>query len=51
VALTLRALGGLRTDEIARAFLVPEPTMKRRAQGSSRCEIQNSLAMLEVCWD
>jgi RNA polymerase sigma-70 factor (ECF subfamily) len=30
VALTLRALGGLRTDEIARAFLVPEPTMKRR---------------------
>jgi predicted RNA polymerase sigma factor len=33
VALTFRALGGLRTDEIARAFLVPEPTMKRRAQG------------------
>jgi RNA polymerase sigma-70 factor (ECF subfamily) len=30
VALTLRALGGLRTDEIARAFLVPEETMKRR---------------------
>jgi predicted RNA polymerase sigma factor len=29
-----RALGGLRTDEIARAFLVPEPTMKRRAQGA-----------------
>jgi RNA polymerase sigma-70 factor, ECF subfamily len=26
VALTLRALGGLRTDEIARAFLVPEQT-------------------------
>jgi RNA polymerase sigma-70 factor, ECF subfamily len=24
VALTLRALGGLRTEEIARAFLVPE---------------------------
>jgi RNA polymerase sigma-70 factor (ECF subfamily) len=30
VALTLRALGGLRTEEIARAFLVPEQTMKRR---------------------
>ena len=30
VALTLRALGGLTTDEIARAFLVPEATMKRR---------------------
>jgi RNA polymerase sigma-70 factor (ECF subfamily) len=30
VALTLRALGGLRTEEIARAFLVPEETMKRR---------------------
>jgi predicted RNA polymerase sigma factor len=30
VALTLRALGGLRTEEIARAFLVSEETMKRR---------------------
>jgi RNA polymerase sigma-70 factor (ECF subfamily) len=30
VALTLRSLGGLTTDEIARAFLVPEETMKRR---------------------
>jgi len=30
VALTLRALGGLRTEEIARAFLVPAETMKRR---------------------
>ncbi|WP_157249440.1 RNA polymerase sigma factor [Nonomuraea typhae] len=30
VALTLRALGGLRTDEVARAFLVSEETMKRR---------------------
>lgn len=30
VALTLRALGGLATDEIARAFLVSEETMKRR---------------------
>ena len=30
VALTLRTLGGLATDEIARAFLVPEPTMAKR---------------------
>ncbi len=30
VALTLRALGGLSTSEIARAFLVPDETMKRR---------------------
>lgn len=30
VALTLRLLGGLATAEIARAFLVPEPTMAQR---------------------
>ncbi len=30
VALTLRLLGGLSTAEIARAFLVPEPTMAQR---------------------
>jgi RNA polymerase sigma-70 factor, ECF subfamily len=30
VALTLRALGGLSTEDIARAFLVPTETMKRR---------------------
>jgi RNA polymerase sigma factor (sigma-70 family) len=30
VALTLRLLGGLTTDEIARAYLVPEPTMAQR---------------------
>ena len=30
VALTLRMIGGLSTDEIARAFLVPEPTMAQR---------------------
>jgi RNA polymerase sigma-70 factor (ECF subfamily) len=30
VALTLRTLGGLGTEEIARAFLVPEPTMAQR---------------------
>jgi predicted RNA polymerase sigma factor len=30
IALTLRAVGGLGTAELARAFLVPEPTMTRR---------------------
>ena len=30
IALTLRLLGGLQTSEIARAFLVPEPTMAAR---------------------
>jgi RNA polymerase sigma-70 factor (ECF subfamily) len=30
IALTLRILGGLETPEIARAFLVPEPTMAQR---------------------
>jgi RNA polymerase sigma-70 factor (ECF subfamily) len=30
VALTLRTLGGLKTEEIARAFLVPEATMAKR---------------------
>jgi RNA polymerase sigma-70 factor (ECF subfamily) len=30
VALTLRTLGGLTTSEIARAFLVPEPTLAQR---------------------
>jgi RNA polymerase sigma-70 factor (ECF subfamily) len=34
--LTLRALGGLRTDEIARAFLVSEETMKRRLSRAKR---------------
>ncbi len=36
VALTLRALGGLETDEIARAFLVPEPTMAQRLVRAKR---------------
>ena len=36
VALTLRALGGLSTEEIARAFLVPVPTMKRRLTRARR---------------
>ncbi len=36
VALTLRALGGLHTEEIARAFLVSEETMKRRLSRARR---------------
>jgi RNA polymerase sigma-70 factor (ECF subfamily) len=36
VALTLRALGGLTTEEIARAFLVPTETMKRRLSRAKR---------------
>jgi RNA polymerase sigma-70 factor, ECF subfamily len=36
VALTLRTLGGLRTAEIARAFLVPEPTMAQRLVRAKR---------------
>jgi RNA polymerase sigma-70 factor (ECF subfamily) len=36
VALTLRALGGLSTEDIARAFLVPEETMKRRLSRAKR---------------
>jgi len=36
VALTLRALGGLSTEEIARAFLVSEETMKRRLSGQGQ---------------
>jgi RNA polymerase sigma-70 factor, ECF subfamily len=36
VALTLRMLGGLETDEIARAFLVPGPTMAQRLVRAKR---------------
>ena len=36
VALTLRLLGGLTTDEIARAFLVPEATMAQRIVRAKR---------------
>jgi RNA polymerase sigma-70 factor, ECF subfamily len=36
VALTLRTLGGLETDEIARAFLVPEATMAQRLVRAKR---------------
>jgi RNA polymerase sigma factor (sigma-70 family) len=52
VALTLRLLGGLTTDEIARAFLVPEPTVAQRIVRAKRAlseakvpfEVPNDLA-------
>jgi RNA polymerase sigma factor (sigma-70 family) len=36
IALTLRLVGGLATDEIARAFLVPEPTVAQRIVRAKR---------------
>src|SRR5205823_5888862 len=36
VALTLRLIGGLTTDEIARAFLAPEPTIAQRIVRAKR---------------
>jgi RNA polymerase sigma factor (sigma-70 family) len=36
VALTLRVVGGLRTAEVARAFLVPEPSMRQRLSRAKR---------------
>jgi RNA polymerase sigma factor (sigma-70 family) len=40
VALTLRLLGGLTTEEIARAFLVPEPTVAQRIVRAKRALAQ-----------
>jgi RNA polymerase sigma-70 factor (ECF subfamily) len=41
VALTLRLLGGLTTEEIARAFLVPEPTIAQRIVRAKRTLAEN----------
>ena len=41
VALTLRTLAGMTTQEIARAFLVPEPTMAQRLTRAKR-KIRNA---------
>ncbi|WP_426689337.1 RNA polymerase sigma factor [Rhodanobacter ginsengiterrae] len=46
VALTLRLLGGLSTDEIARAFLIPEPTVAQRIVRAKR-----SLAKAAVAYE
>ena len=40
VALTLRLLGGLTTDEIARAFLAPEPTVAQRIVRAKRTLVE-----------
>lgn len=43
-ALTLRLLGGLTTDEIARAFLVPEPTIAQRIVRAKRTLAEQNVA-------
>lgn len=43
VALTLRLLGGLQTDEIAQAFLVPEATMAQRLVRAKRKIAANNI--------
>ena len=45
VALTLRLLGGLTTDEIARAFLVPEPTIAQRIVRAKRTLAEKQRAL------
>ena len=42
-ALTLRLLGGLTTDEIARAFLTPEPTIAQRIVRAKRTLAENHI--------
>ena len=44
VALTLRLIGGLTTDEIARAFLVPEPTVAQRIVRAKRTLAEKQVA-------
>jgi RNA polymerase sigma factor (sigma-70 family) len=44
VALTLRLLGGLSTEEIARAFLVPEPTIAQRITRAKKTLAEKRIA-------
>ncbi len=44
IALTLRLLGGLETHEIARAFLVPEPTVAQRIVRAKRTLAEQQVA-------
>ncbi len=44
VALTLRLIGGLTTEEIARAFLVPEPTVAQRIVRAKRTLAEKGVA-------
>src|SRR5262245_27747250 len=43
IALTLRLVGGLTTDEIARAFLVPEPTIAQRIVRAKRTLVEEKV--------
>lgn len=45
VALTLRLLGGLTTDEIARAFLVAEPTVAQRIVRAKRTLVERQIEL------
>lgn len=47
IALTLRAVGGLTTREVARAFLVPEATMTRRISRAKR-QLRNDGVRFEL---
>ena len=49
VALTLRLLGGLTTAEIARAFLVPEPTIAQRIVRAKRSLAEAGVAFEVPC--
>ncbi|GAA2549587.1 RNA polymerase sigma factor [Streptomyces fimbriatus] len=49
IALTLRLLGGLTTAEIARAFLVPEPTVAQRIVRAKRTLAKRDIAFEVPC--